>query len=181
MKDMSDPAPLVVVMGVSGSGKSTIGVLVADALGVPFVDGDSLHPKANVAKMAAGTPLNDDDRWPWLQRVGQELASAAGAGLVVACSALKRVYRDAIRSEAPAVIFLHLDGSKEVLARRMEGRTDHFMPASLLDSQLATLEPLHADEHGIVVDIAAPVDRVVADAVAGVRAGAAFGVGGDVG
>jgi carbohydrate kinase (thermoresistant glucokinase family) len=163
--------PQVVVMGVSGSGKSTIGLLVADALGVPFVDGDSLHPKSNIAKMAAGTPLTDEDRWPWLQRVGTEVAAAEGSGIVVACSALKRAYRDVIRTEAPEAIFLHLDGSKSVLARRLEGRSDHFMPVSLLDSQLSTLQRLEPDEHGIVVDIAAPVDRVVQDAVAGIRVG----------
>jgi carbohydrate kinase, thermoresistant glucokinase family len=165
-----DPvAPQVVVMGVSGSGKSTIGVLVAEALGVVFVDGDSLHPRSNVVKMAAGIPLTDEDRWPWLQRVGTEIAAAELSGIVVACSALKRVYRDVIRTEAHHAIFLHLDGTKEVLARRMEGRTDHFMPVSLLDSQLSTLERLQPDEHGIVVDIAAPVEQVVADAVAGIR------------
>lgn len=168
-------------MGVSGSGKSTIGALVADALGAPFLDGDSLHPIANVEKMAAGIPLTDDDRWPWLSRVGQALHGAADDGLVVACSALKRVYRDAIRREAPAVIFLHLDGSTDVLARRMEGRTDHFMPASLLDSQLAALEPLQPDENGVVVDIDAPVQEVVADAVAGITAAPVFGGGPDVG
>jgi carbohydrate kinase (thermoresistant glucokinase family) len=156
--------PLVVVMGVSGAGKSTIGVLVAHALNVRFVDGDSLHPIANVAKMAAGTPLDDDDRWPWLAVVGRTLADAAGEGLVVACSALKRAYRDAIRAEVPEVIFLHLDGSHAVLSRRMEGRTDHFMPTSLLESQLSTLERLQPDEHGVVVDIDAPVSHVVAAA-----------------
>lgn len=168
MAEVNSEHPLVVVMGVSGAGKSTIGVLVADALNVRFVDGDSLHPIANVAKMATGTPLNDEDRWPWLAVVGRTLADASNEGLVVACSALKRVYRDAIRAEVPAVIFLHLDGSHAVLSRRMEGRTDHFMPASLLDSQLSTLERLQPDENGVVVDIDAPVPQVVsaaADAV----------------
>ena len=165
-----DPHPLVVVMGVSGSGKSTIGVLVADALGVGFVDGDSLHPIANVTKMAAGTALTDDDRWPWLAVVGRTLADAATSGLVVACSALRRVYRDAIREEVPDVIFLHLDGTRDVLSRRMEGRTDHFMPTTLLDSQLATLERLQSDENGVVVDIDASVEQIVAVAVADVRA-----------
>lgn len=163
--------PQVVVMGVSGSGKSTIGLLVAHALGVPFVDGDSLHPASNIAKMAAGTPLTDEDRWPWLQRVGAEIAAAEGSGIVVACSALKRAYRDVIRTEAPEAIFLLLDGSKSVLARRLQGRSDHFMPVSLLDSQLSTLQRLEPDEHGIVVDIAAPVDQVVQEAVSGIRVG----------
>jgi carbohydrate kinase (thermoresistant glucokinase family) len=132
-----------------------------------------LHPIANVAKMAAGTPLNDDDRWPWLAVVGRTLADASGEGLVVACSALKRVYRDAIRAEVPEVIFLHLDGSHAVLSGRLEGRTDHFMPTSLLDSQLSTLERLEPDENGVVVDIDAPVSQVVSTAADAVVARAA--------
>ncbi len=147
----------IIVMGVSGCGKTTIGDLVARELGVPFLDGDSLHPVENVAKMAAGTPLTDEDRWPWLATVGRELANAGPGGLVLACSALRRSYRDAIREQAPDTVFLHLHGSKEVLRARTEGRSGHFMPPALLDSQLATLEPLDADEAGIVVDIAAPV------------------------
>ncbi|MEW9871623.1 gluconokinase [Arthrobacter sp. HS15c] len=151
----------IVVMGVSGCGKTTIGDLVARELGVPFLDGDSLHPVDNVAKMAAGTPLTDEDRWPWLATVGSELAAAGNGGLVLACSALRRSYRDAIRAQAPDTVFLHLHGSKEVLRARTEGRTGHFMPPALLDSQLATLEPLDDDEAGIVVDIEAPVQEVV--------------------
>jgi beta-N-acetylhexosaminidase len=158
----------IVVMGVSGCGKTTIGDLVARGLGIRFLDGDSLHPVENVAKMAAGTPLTDEDRWPWLATVGSELAAAGGGGLVLACSALRRSYRDAIRAQAPDAVFLHLHGSKEVLGARIEGRTGHFMPAALLDSQLATLEPLEADEAGVMVDIAAPVDAVVAAALAGI-------------
>ena len=157
----------IIVMGVSGCGKTTIGDLVARELGVPFLDGDSLHPLENVAKMAAGTPLTDEDRWPWLATVGSELA-AAKDGLVLACSALRRSYRDAIRAQAPDTVFLHLHGTKEVLGSRLEGRSGHFMPTTLLDSQLATLEPLEADEAGIVVDIAAPVTQVVADSLAGI-------------
>ncbi|WP_261620963.1 gluconokinase [Pseudarthrobacter equi] len=158
--------PRVVVMGVSGCGKTTIGDLVARQLGVPFLDGDSLHPVENVAKMAAGTPLTDEDRWPWLATVGAELANAGDGGMVLACSALRRSYRDAIRQQAPDTVFLHLHGSKEVLTARTEGRSGHFMPPALLESQLATLEPLAADEAGAVVDIAAPVDEVVASALA---------------
>ena len=157
-------------MGVSGCGKTTIGDLVARELGVPFLDGDSLHPVENVAKMAAGTPLTDEDRWPWLATVGTELANAGDGGLVLACSALRRSYRDAIRQQAPDTIFLHLHGSKDVLRARTEGRSGHFMPPALLDSQLATLEPLDAGETGIVVDIAAPVQQVVREALAGLAA-----------
>ncbi|MET3923868.1 gluconokinase [Arthrobacter sp. UYEF20] len=164
--------PRIVVMGVSGCGKTTIGDLVARELNVPFLDGDSLHPVENVAKMAAGSPLTDEDRWPWLAIVGSELAAAGSDGLVLACSALRRSYRDAIREQAPDTVFLHLNGSKEVLGARLEGRSGHFMPATLLDSQLATLEPLAADESGVVVDIAAPLADVVAAALAGI-AGAA--------
>ncbi|MDQ0147433.1 gluconokinase, GntK/IdnK-type [Pseudarthrobacter niigatensis] len=160
----------IIVMGVSGSGKTTIGDLVARELGIPFLDGDSLHPVENVAKMAAGTPLTDEDRWPWLATVGAELAKAGDGGLVLACSALRRSYRDAIREQAPDTIFLHLNGSKEVLKARTEGRTGHFMPPALLDSQLATLEPLQEDERGVVVDIAAPVPDVVAQALKGISA-----------
>lgn len=171
--------PRIVVMGVSGCGKTTIGDLVARGLGAPFLDGDSLHPVENVAKMAAGIPLTDEDRWPWLATVGSELANAGDGGLVLACSALKRCYRDAIRALAPGTVFLHLHGSKEVLGSRLEGRSGHFMPAALLDSQLATLEPLESDETGIVVDIAAPVSQVVTEALAGIAAvaGSAAGTG----
>ncbi|MFI5084301.1 MAG: gluconokinase, GntK/IdnK-type [Actinomycetales bacterium] len=165
----ADTMPRIVVMGVSGSGKTTIGALVAHELGIPFIDGDSLHPVANVAKMAAGTPLTDEDRWPWLETVGKELAAAGTHGLVVACSALKRSYRDAIRATAPGTAFLHLEGSREVLGSRLEGRSGHFMPVALLESQLQTLEPLAADELGFVVDIAGHVDDVVAASVADLR------------
>nr|WP_239437092.1 gluconokinase [Arthrobacter alpinus] len=168
MIDASHAAPSavqhIVVMGVSGCGKTTIGALVAHELGLPFTDGDSLHPVENIAKMAAGTPLNDDDRAPWLDIVGQELAASAN-GLVVACSALKRSYRDAIRAQAPGAVFLHLDGTREVLSSRLEGRSGHFMPSTLLDSQLATLEPLEAEEAAVVIDISAPVPALVSDAV----------------
>jgi beta-N-acetylhexosaminidase len=158
----------IIVMGVSGCGKTTIGDLVARKLGVPFLDGDSLHPMENVAKMAAGTPLTDDDRWPWLATVGAELAKASKDGLVLACSALRRSYRDAIREQAPDTIFLHLHGTKEVLTARTEGRSGHFMPPALLESQLATLEPLEADESGVIINIAAPVQQVLADSLSGI-------------
>ena len=159
----------VVVMGVSGSGKSTVGRLVADALGAEFVDGDDLHPAANVAKMSQGIPLTDDDREPWLRAVGRTLADGGQAGTVVACSALKRAYRDLIRSEAPGAFFAELDGDRALLAERMI-RPGHFMPASLLDSQLAALEPLQPDEDGIRLDVARPADDLVTAIVDDVRA-----------
>jgi gluconokinase len=164
-------APLIVVMGVSGCGKSTIGALIADRLAIPFVDADSLHPTSNIEKMAAGIPLTDDDRWPWLATVGRVLADAgrSGTGVVVACSALRRIYREAILTEAPATVFVHLSGTREVLASRLEGRSGHFMPTALLDSQFATLEELHADEPGIVVDISPAVPEILADAVGRIR------------
>jgi carbohydrate kinase (thermoresistant glucokinase family) len=158
--------PLVVVMGVSGAGKSTVGEMLATALGIPFVDADALHPAENVALMAAGTPLTDEDRWPWLASVGNALAlgRTEGTGMVMACSALRRVYRDAILERAPGTIFVLLHSSREVLHARTLGRTGHFMPPSLLDSQLATLEHLDPDERGFVVDVEPPVDEVVAEA-----------------
>ncbi|WP_421733921.1 gluconokinase [Cellulomonas sp.] len=141
----------VVVMGVSGCGKSTVGSLLADRLGVPFLDADSLHPPANLAKMAGGVPLTDADRWPWLRLVGSALAGAPD-GTVVACSALRRAYRDVLREAAPDVRFVHLVGTHAQLSARMSSREGHFMPASLLDTQLATLEPLEPDEQGIALD-----------------------------
>ena len=139
-------------MGVSGSGKTSVGIALAAALGVPFRDADDLHPAANVAKMAAGIALTDDDRIPWLALVGAELA-AASEGLVIACSALRRVYREAILAAAPSTRFVFLDGSRGLLESRMQHRDGHFMPASLLDSQLATLEPLAEDEPGVRIPL----------------------------
>ena len=149
----------VVVMGVSGSGKSTVGAALAHALGVRFVDGDALHPAGNVAKMAAGIPLDDADRAPWLDAIGTVLAAGP---VVVACSALRRVYRDRLRAAAPSLELVFLDGNRELLASRMSVRPGHFMPASLLDSQLATLERPDADEHPLTADISATVPEIVA-------------------
>jgi carbohydrate kinase (thermoresistant glucokinase family) len=146
-------------MGVSGSGKTTVGVELAEVLGVPFADGDSLHPAANVAKMSAGIPLDDADRAPWLDIIGALLAAGP---VVVACSALKRVYRDRLRAAAPGLELVFLEGSRELLLSRMSHRAGHFMPASLLDSQLATLEPPTADERPITVDAAEPLAELVA-------------------
>jgi len=139
-----------------------VGAALAAALGLPFVDGDALHPAANVAKMAAGIPLTDDDRWPWLDAVGERLAVSP---IVIACSALRRVYRDRLRAAAPGIRFVLLDGSRELLAERMGARADHFMPTALLDSQLATLERPDADERVGVYDVAEAPAAIVAAAV----------------
>lgn len=147
-----------VVMGVSGCGKSTVGAAFAAATGGQFIDGDDLHPAENVAKMASGQPLTDDDRAPWLDRVAQALTGH----VVIGCSALKRAYRDRIRAGAGPVRFLHLSGTRDVIAARMAVRPGHFMPLGLLDSQFATLEPPGPDEDAITVDIDQPFDAVVA-------------------
>ena len=150
----------IVVMGVSGSGKSTVGAALAQALGVPFADADDLHPPENIAKMAAGEPLEDDDRLPWLETIGRWLADHDTGG-VMSCSALKRSYRDLLRGHAPEVSFLHLHATFEVIEKRQASRPGHFMPASLLRSQFETLEPLEADERGSVVDVDQGVDEIV--------------------
>ncbi|MEM1130962.1 MAG: gluconokinase [Pseudomonadota bacterium] len=149
-----------VVMGVAGSGKSTVGALVAEKMAARYVDGDDLHPQENIAKMAAGTPLDDADRWPWLDSVGDTLAQSEGQ-VVIGCSALKRSYRDRIRVrvEEP-VLFLHLTADKDTLLQRMEARQGHFMPVDLLDSQLKTLEPLEGDEASISLDINAAPEEI---------------------
>jgi gluconokinase len=147
----------VVVMGVSGTGKSTIGRSLAEALGLPFVEGDDLHPDANVAKMAAGIPLTDADRAPWLDRVAARLDEP----VVITCSALKRSYRDRLRRAAPDLVLVYLHGTRELLEERMAQRDGHFMPTSLLDSQLATLEEPAADEDVIPVDVKLRPDEIV--------------------
>lgn len=162
---MNDDAPLICVMGVSASGKSTVGIALAETLAVPFVDADSLHSDDNRKKMNAGTPLTDDDRRPWLDTVGARFSASADTGLIMACSALRRVYRDRIRAAAPGVIFVHLHGSLELLVSRAEARTDHFMPSSLLESQLDTLEDLDDDEAGFEVTVDRAPELLVAEIV----------------
>ncbi len=156
----------IVVMGVSGSGKSTVGAALAQRLRVPFADADDFHPPANIAKMTAGEPLNDDDRYPWLEANGMWLAEHCEGGGAMSCSALKRTYRDQLRRHCPNVEFLHLSGTPEVIGRRQASRPGHFMPASLLQSQFATLEPLETDERGIVIDVDQNIDSIVDNYVA---------------
>jgi gluconokinase len=150
----------IVVMGVSGSGKSTVGAALAQRLRVPFADADDFHPAANIAKMSAGHALNDDDRGPWLDAIGEWLAAHPDGG-VMSCSALKHAYRDQLRRHCPDVEFLHLAGTPEVIGRRQASRPGHFMPPSLMASQFATLEPLTADEHGVDIDVDQDIDSIV--------------------
>jgi gluconokinase len=158
---------IVVVMGVSGSGKTTVGVLLAKQLGWRFQEGDALHPPANVAKMASGTPLTDEDRWPWLHAIAALIDTwrAEGVSGVVACSALRRAYRDILIAGRPDVRLVYLRGEKTLLAERVAARRGHFMPPALLDSQLATLEEPGPDEHPITVSIDRPPDVQVAEIV----------------
>ncbi len=153
--------PVLVVMGVSGSGKSSAAKELVRRLGWDYVEGDDLHPAANREKMSAGIPLTDEDRWPWLETVAGWIRGQIDAGRpgVVTCSALRRRYRDVLRTEV--TVFVHLHGSRELLEERMAARKDHFMPLSLLESQLATLEPLQPDELGVVVDIGPPTEAQI--------------------
>ncbi|MFJ8817924.1 gluconokinase [Amycolatopsis thermoflava] len=157
---------VIVVMGVAGSGKTTVGSALAERLGVEYAEADAFHPPANIAKMSSGHPLDDDDRWPWLHAIAAWISGHQATGGVVSSSALKRRYRDVLRTGGD-VWFLHLDGPRDVLAERMQGRTGHFMPVSLLDSQLADLEPLETDERGLIADIleapSAIVDRALTE------------------
>ncbi|MER6347505.1 gluconokinase [Streptomyces sp. NPDC001595] len=156
---------VVVVMGVAGTGKTTIGPLLAARLGVPYAEGDDFHPPANIAKMSAGTPLTDEDRLPWLDAIGGWADGRAGLGGVVSCSALKRSYRDRLRAAAPGLVFVHLAGDRALIEDRMSHRQGHFMPTALLDSQFATLEPLQADEAGVRVDVAGGPEEITQRAV----------------
>ncbi|QZT62843.1 gluconokinase [Mycolicibacterium austroafricanum] len=150
----------IVVMGVSGSGKSTVGAALAQRLRVPFADADDFHPPANIAKMSAGHPLDDEDRYPWLESIGEWLARHPHGG-VMSCSALKRSYRDQLRRHCPDIEFLHLVGSVETIGRRQASRPGHFMPAALLKSQFQTLEPLEPDERGVAIDVDQSIDGIV--------------------
>ncbi|MER7719502.1 gluconokinase [Streptomyces flaveolus] len=161
---------VVVVMGVAGTGKTTIGPLLAARLGVPYAEGDDFHPPANIAKMTAGTPLTDEDRWPWLDAIGGWAHGRAGLGGVVSSSALKRSYRDRLRAAAPGVVFVHLTGSRELIEDRMSHREGHFMPTALLDSQFATLQPLEADEAGVAVDVAGSPEEITERAADALKA-----------
>ncbi|MFG3171005.1 gluconokinase [Streptomyces sp. NPDC048200] len=161
------PTPhVLVVMGVAGTGKTTIGPLLAARLGVPYAEGDDFHPQANIAKMSAGTPLTDDDRAPWLDAIGRWAHDRAGLGGVVSCSALKRGYRDRLRAAAPGIAFVHLTGARQLIEDRMSHRKGHFMPTALLDSQFVTLQPLAADEAGVEVDVSGDPAEITERAVA---------------
>jgi gluconokinase len=162
------PPCALIVMGVSGSGKSTIATALAERLGWTFEDGDRFHPASNVAKMSAGHPLTDEDRWPWLQAIADEIDRVArnNGHIVIACSALKRAYRDLLVHGRDDVRIVFLDGTKALIADRLARRKDHFMPPGLLESQFKTLEPPQANEHPITVSIDAPVEVIVQNIVA---------------
>ena len=169
MNDQTNAGPIKrwVVMGVCGCGKSDVGQRLANRLGVAYVEGDDDHPAANVAKMAAGHPLDDADRQGWLLILQQRIRAAQqrGEGLVLSCSALKRRYRDLLRAGDPALVFVHLDGEPALIAQRLQARGGHFMPPALLESQLRDLEPLQSDEIGTCLDIRRTPAELVDDAI----------------
>ncbi|WP_327302602.1 gluconokinase [Streptomyces sp. NBC_01298] len=161
---------VIVVMGVAGTGKTTVGRLIADALVLPYAEGDAFHPAANVAKMSAGTPLDDADRRPWLDSIGEWMRNRARVGGgVISASSLKRAYRDRLRAVAPDTVFVHLTGDRPLIEERMAARKGHFMPTTLLDSQYATLEPLQPDELGVLVDVSGSPEEITARALAALR------------
>ncbi|MBL6456382.1 gluconokinase [Belnapia sp. T6] len=157
---------LVLVMGVSGAGKSTVGSLLAQRLGVPFADADSFHPPANIEKMSRGEPLTDEDRWPWLDAIGAWLDAHGPRGGVATCSALKQVYRDRLLGSRPAVRLLHLSGDPAVIGARQAARPDHFMPPSLMASQFATLEPPAPGDGTIILSVTPSPEAIVEAALA---------------
>lgn len=167
MNEGEEIACALVAMGVSGSGKSTVGQALAARLGWRFEDGDKFHPPSNVAKMRSGQPLTDEDRWPWLRAIAAEIdrACAAGERVIIACSALRRVYRDILVHGRDDVRIVYLNGTEQLIATRLSQRKGHFMPPDLLASQFATLEPPSADERSVTVSIDAPVDKIVDDIV----------------
>jgi len=171
----SAPLPVIVVMGVSGSGKSTVGGLLAERLGVPYAEADDFHPAANIAKMAAGHPLDDADREPWLDAIAGWIAGRGDRGGVVSCSALRRRYRDRLRVAAPDLFFLHLDGSPELISSRLAARMQHFMPSGLLASQFEALEPLEPDEAGAVIPITGGPQQITERALAALPCGSGAG------
>ncbi|WP_411730953.1 gluconokinase [Paeniglutamicibacter sp.] len=156
--------PPMVVMGVSGCGKSTVGNMLAQAIGSTFIDGDDLHPVSNKEKMAAGRPLDDTDREPWLATIGDALhsSSESGSPAIIACSALKRSYRDLLRAHEPATVFIHLRGAADLIQNRLDERSHEYMPSTLLTSQLNTLEAIEADESAIEVDVSQTPEDIVA-------------------
>jgi gluconokinase len=166
MKPAPEKLPVIVVMGVSGSGKSTVGGLLAERLGVPYAEADDFHPPANIAKMSAGHPLDDTDRAPWLDAIADWITARGDRGGVVSCSALRRGYRDRLRRDAPGLFFLHLDGSPELIGSRLAARMQHFMPSGLLASQFEALEPLQPDEAGAVVPIDGTLQQIAERALA---------------
>ncbi len=157
----------VIVMGVSGCGKTTIAQGIGERMELPFAEADRFHPPANIEKMEAGTPLEDADRWPWLRDLSAWMAAQAreGQSTVMACSALRRSYRDLLRAGPPSLHFVHLQGPLEVIRDRMSSRSGHFMPVSLLQSQFDTLEPLGEDEDGVVLDLRRPPEELIDTAV----------------
>ncbi|TPM19243.1 gluconokinase [Mesorhizobium sp. B2-3-5] len=163
--------PAIVVMGVAGCGKSAVGATLAAALGAAFIEGDRLHPPENVARMARGEPLTDQLREGWLDAIGERIAASVGKGqgVVAACSALKRSYRARLRRFCPDIVFLYLEIDAATAKRRVGNRKGHFMPASLVDSQFAILEPPGAEEGALTLDATRPVDELVTDAVRSIR------------